>query len=222
MTMHSAEIRWFLEGTLWEGAESWFLAGQSLKIEDRTDDYLLLPDCDSTGVKLRGQHQDMEKFKFEIKSQVGAARPLGLGNGINGRTDGWVRWSLETEKLDNLKALEAAILGTGTWVEVRKTRLLRKFSADGALIEVAPQEKPDAGCNVELTLLEVEGENKGFSLAFEAFGSPAQASQILDETLRVFFRLYPKPDALNLTGRNSLSYPAWLATLSCGEEEAAR
>ncbi len=214
MLMHSAEIRWFLPQVSWDEAKTWFLAGHELKVEDRTDQYLLLPDCDAAGVKLRGGEKPdgKKKLKFEIKSQVSPARPLQL-DGLNGRTDQWVRWSLEPKNLKELEQLENEILGVGTWVKVRKERFLRKFSADADLVEVPSEQKPAAGCNIELTAIAVEGKNQGFSLAFEAFGTSAEVSKILGDSLRLFFQNSPKPPGLLLSGLNSMSYPAWLATL---------
>ena len=214
---HSAEIRWFIAGDSQENKIpdeilSWFSKGMSSDLEtlkpelNRQDEYLLFPNSDTVGVKLR-------EGKFEIKALAADARPLNLGNGINGRTDQWVKWSFGNEGLD---ALREPLHNAGHWVGVSKDRYLRKFSADShTLVEVPTSERPMSGCNVELTCIEVKTKPYfWFSLGFEAFGSPASVVKILDCALQSFFGDHSDlPVQLQLNGRNSLSYPAWIATL---------
>lgn len=120
--LHSAEIRWFIQGALAEEILTWFKAGKALESEgERPDDYLLFADCDTVGVKLRGGK------KFEVKSRVSGPRPLVLDFGINGRTEQWVRWSFAS---DGLAALNDELHQSGHWVQVIKERYLRKFSAE--------------------------------------------------------------------------------------------
>jgi hypothetical protein len=219
MTMHSAEIRWFIEGDLQEQVLSWFSKGAlaALKSEPtREDKYLVFPDSDTVGVKLREVRSESNpeiepKVKFEIKVLAANARPINLGGGINGRTDQWVRWSFDN---DGLAAMQEALYQSGHWVSVRKTRYLRKFSADsGKIVKVLADERPHSGCNVELTSIEVETQpHLWFSLAFEAFGPPSEVAKILDDTLQYFFK-NQGDTPMQLSGRNSLSYPAWIATL---------
>lgn len=208
--LHSAEIRWFVPGTPAKKVLTWFEAGEALEPEGkRIDNYLMFADCDTVGVKLRNQK------KFEIKSRVSDSRPLALvGLGINGRTDQWVRWSFDSE---GLTALEGELKQSGRWVQVIKDRYLRKFSADsGNVVEVPPKQEPfpDSGCNVELTLIEVQADPKlWFSLGFEAFGSSGSVAKILNDTLESFFKAHGSMPEHNLSGRESMSYPTWLATL---------
>jgi hypothetical protein len=59
---HSAEVRWFLEGPLPGDMQLWFEAGGLAKTEpQRTDEYLFLPGCTTTSVKLRSG-------RFEVKA----------------------------------------------------------------------------------------------------------------------------------------------------------
>ena len=52
--LHSAEIRWFVPGQIPQAVLDWFGAGHALKPEEkRIDEYLMFPDCDTVGVKLR-------------------------------------------------------------------------------------------------------------------------------------------------------------------------
>lgn len=210
MMLHSAEIRWFFPQALPAAVLGWFSTGRDPAAEGvREDDYLLFPDCDTVGVKLR-------QGKLEIKALLSAPRPLTLrvGQNLNGRMDQWIKWSFEDQ---GLKALDPALRQSGRWLRVRKERRLRKFSATGSLAEVPVDQTPlpSSGCNVELVRLEIPAHPPvWFSLGFEAFGSAAGNVETLDETLHHFFTLYGPPPDRPLTGRESLSYPAWLATFA--------
>lgn len=209
MFLQSSEIRWFFPQSLPQEVLEWFSAGENLTPERvREDEYLLFPGCDTVGVKLR-------EGKLEVKTLQAASRPLDLDGGITGRTDQWVKWSFGNE---GLKTMKEALLESERWGRVSKERFLRKFSYDsGNPVEVQSEEKPlpTSGCNVELTRLRVNADpGEWFSLGFEAFGAPASTAKILDDTLRKFFGEHGDMPGVRLTGRESLSYPAWLATLT--------
>ena len=92
---HSAEIRWFLKGDRLNDLLGWFTRENELKLKtetgdyerqpnsppfikqdrSRTDEYLLLPACDTVEVKQR-------QGRLKIKSLVATARPFE----INGRS----------------------------------------------------------------------------------------------------------------------------------------
>ncbi len=205
----TAEVRWFISGALPDEVLRWFKAGQTLDSEGvQVHEYLLFPDCQSVGVKLR-------EGKFEIKAMLAAAQPLNPDLGIKGRTDQWVKWSFASE---GLQTLVPALHQAGPWLKVRKERFLRKFSADtGHLVEVTPPSGPlpGSGCNIELTRIEVEvAARLWFSLGFEAFGPPAFAGKILIDSLRLFFKDHDRVPGISLSEENSLSYPAWLAKVA--------
>ena len=62
-----------------------------VKLErERNDDYLLLPGCDTVGVKQR-------QGKLEVKALVAGPSPFSLG-AVVGRLDQWVKWSFEPSK----------------------------------------------------------------------------------------------------------------------------
>ena len=226
--VHSAEARWFWEGNQndMENVRQWFVnvKGSAFPAKEeklRVDNYLIFPACDSVGVKLRGG------TKFEVKSLVASPRPFS-GLGFQGRTDQWVKWSFEEKEKDKTKQhlLHLAVLMTNQdrWLTVNKWRFLRKLDADhGPLQEVDPDAYPDCGCNIELTRLEVNATTSHwFSFAFEAFGPVARVAQILDEAVPLFLSQQTSV-AMELGARNSLSYPAWLATLTdSGTEQEAR
>jgi hypothetical protein len=208
--LHSAEVRWFIPTSLPDGVRHWFTAGdpQPDLEPGRGDEYLLFPNSDMVGVKLR-------QGKLEVKALVHPPRPVSVVAGVNGRTDQWVKWSFEDE---GLKALDAGLRQSGCWVKVVKERYLRKFSADaGQVAEVPAKQKPfpGLGCNVELTSIEVEAETRRwFSLGFEAFGPPGATPKILDETLGQFFIGRGPAPGVSLNVLASFSYPTWLATFA--------
>lgn len=91
-------------------------------------------------------------------------------------------------------------------------RYMQKYSFDsGSLVAVSPDQRPDTGCNVEFTILDVNGNVASWlTFGFEAFGPSNQVRAFLDESAEHFFALH-SPAPVPLDERDSLSYPAWLA-----------
>ena len=78
---------------------------------------------------------------------------------------------------------------------------------------MSPDERPDVGCNIELTVVDVKADiGTWLTFGFEAFGPSGRVMALLDEAVRHFFAAHG-PTPVRLDGRDSLSYPAWLATL---------
>ncbi len=200
---NSAEIRWFHDGPLGEKTLDWFKGAKNLVAETRTDRYFAFPGCESGGVKLRTYN---DKRNFEIKLQRGGPEPLKLPAGLSGRADCWVKWSCGE---DSVHALVGELMAANKgFIDVEKTRYLRKFSADaGQRIEVDGNARPAAGCGVELTALSVHGK-PWWSFALEAFGPDEHIRQILLETARDFIAQNPPIDTFTVA--NSCSYPVWL------------
>ncbi|MBS1794365.1 MAG: hypothetical protein JSS81_10955 [Acidobacteria bacterium] len=218
--LYSAEIRWFFQTTdegIPESRLEWFKRGYAIGDSGlaaeraRADYYLRFPQCDTVGVKLRGV-PGAGKNNFEIKALFAPPRLLEHGETVRGRTDQWVKWS--SDRIELPAVGDAAEWNGEQWIRVGKTRYLRKFSIDGGKPqEVAADERPAAGCNVELTALDTDGAARfRHSLGFEAFGPPARIHSILVETLGFFFATAGAPPAGELGIENSLSYPTWLAT----------
>lgn len=207
--LRSAETRWFISGSLPAEVLSWFKSAQPLDSEGvQVHEYLLFPDCQSVGVKLR-------EGRFEIKAILSASQPLNLGLGIQGRREEWVKWSFASE---GLQTIDPALHQSGRWLKVYKERFLRRFSADrDSWVEVTARPGPlsGIGCNTELTRIEVEANPRfWFSLGFEAFGPPAVVAKILLKGIHLFFQEHGRVPGISLAERDSLSYPAWLAKVA--------
>ncbi len=171
----------------------------------RTDEYLLLPNCETVGVKQR-------QGRLEVKALVAGPRPFAQ-DGVAGRVDEWVKWSLKPAA-SIASALEAELHQSGVWCTVEKRRSTQKYAAvAGGVAPVSPDAWPDAGCNIELTLAGVGRERESWlTFGFEAFGPPDQVGGLLAEAVAHFFAAHGLPP-LTLSQDSSLSYPAWLARL---------
>ena len=199
----SAEIRWFHKGAFGAGTMQWFADGKTFEAETRTDRYFVFPGCESGGVKLRTYK---DKRNFEIKLLRGAAEPVRLSPSVSGRADCWVKWSYGAAPVHGL--VQELMSASDGFVDVEKTRYLRKFSMDGGSpVEVDAKEMPDAGCGVELTQLSVGGV-QWWSFALEAFGTPDRVRSNLDLVARDFLAGRSAVDSF--TSANSCSYPTWL------------
>jgi hypothetical protein len=221
----SAEIRWFWPGhAQWEVLLAWFTReGRLPLVEDagniapnsvppafvkqerpRTDDYLLLSNCQTVGVKQR-------EGRLEVKALVDGPQLLAQGN-VSGQIDQWVKWSLQPSAEIALP-LTADLQQSGRWLSVTKRRYTQKVAlVGGKLTAVSPDTFPATGCSIELTLVDVAAHNgRWLTFGFEAFGE-ADRSRLLHRAMTHFFTLHGPPP-LALMTRNSLSYPAWLAQL---------
>ncbi len=208
MLFHSAEIRWFFRGTPGEDFNRWFESrGLHSEQDARTDDYLVLPRCATTGIKMR-------EGRFEVKAATSASELDQLPNGMRGYKGTWVKWSRRAEQPDAVRTL---ITGADEVVRrVQKRRTVRLVSLDGdAPLEVRPDERRlGQGCQVERTLLRVAPSTRAlddappwWGLSFEAFGDAEDVIANLDEVTRFLLR-----DAIGVAAseRDSMSYPEWL------------
>lgn len=206
--LHTSEARWFIPERLPDAVLDWFRAGEAIDSEGvQVHEYLLFPDCDSVGVKLR-------EGRFEIKAMRGPSQPLSLPFGIKGRTEQWVKWSFASEAL---QALDPALHQSGRWLKVRKERFLQRSSPERSRlmdITVMQDSLSLAGCNIEVTRIDVDADPRSwFSLGFEAFGPPALTARTLDGVLVAFFNEHGPVPGRTLNENESASYPAWLAKL---------
>jgi hypothetical protein len=222
----SAEICWFFPGrSQWDAMLRWFARNGELALHAETvtyvhqpdavpfikqerpriDEYLLLPNCETVGVKQR-------QGRLEVKALVAGPRPF-TQDGVTGRVDEWVKWSLKPSS-SIASALETELHQSGVWCMVEKRRYTQKYavSAD-RVVAVSPDAWPDAGCNIELTLLDVEQEKESWmTFGFEAFGTSDQVAGLLVEAVACFFAAHGLPP-LELAEHNSFSYPVRLVRL---------
>lgn len=208
---HSAEVRWFLEGPLPGDMQLWFEAGRLAKTEpQRTDEYLFLPACVTTSVKLRSG-------RFEVKALTQPPCSVTYRHGISGLKDAWVKWS--SARIDNDTSSRLAGCAEDRWISVNKLRRLRLVSLEGEEpVEVAPDHGwLSGGCQVELTAIEAWARTtKRFeaepwwSLSFEAFGDERTMQDGLHLVVDDVFKEAPP---VNLGREDSISYPVWLQRL---------
>ena len=159
----SSEVRWFFEGALPQSCLDWFfsngLIGEAVTDTTelceglRVDDYLLLQDCQTVGVKVRGAD------KFEVKAIIATSSPL-EAHGASYVMQRWVKWTCDN---DALRVAFGGNKNPAMWFSLKKWRYLRKFvMSENTYVEVlaATGPLPQNGCNIELTRLEtVDGRN---------------------------------------------------------------
>lgn len=212
MMLASAEVRWFFSGDLPADVLRWFRRGDLWAAQpERTDAYLLLPGCDTVGVKLR-------EGRFEVKARTAAPRAVHYPGGVSGHCDAWVKWSREAGSAENLRRF----LGDDgeRWLEVRKRRFLRGFAVPGDPASHEPREvrigdvRPPRGCGVEITEVSVaEPEpSRWWTLGLEAFDDDGDPGPCLEAVAQAFFDAAPPPLELGLEA--SRSYAAWLLGLT--------
>lgn len=200
------EVRLFAEGRLPNGVASLFSSinpeFQPLE-EERTDVYLVLPQCRSVGVKARGGESG---GKFEVKAlsepiEFAPATLFGHSVGV----ERWVKWSYGEPPVSGF--ISALVTGNHSdWLTVEKRRWTRKFTLDAErLVELAPNERPDAAANVELVAVRAKGQDS-WGIGVEAFGPQRLASTILSSTLSRFADRTPGFEDLR-----SLSYAGFVS-----------
>lgn len=221
---HSAESRWFFEGELPDPVRGWFVAtGTARQEPTRTDDYLLLPGCATTGVKIRAG-------SIEVKAMTRASESVTYGRGVRGYRDAWVKWSCGSQDVD---ALRRMLGNTGDrWLSVRKSRQLRLFSiASGTPVALDdPTARIAGGCQVELTEIAVSPSTLGaslragdrlpdgrwWSLSLEAFAH--EAPEIIETAManltEVADHVFREPPPCPLDAAHARAYPAWLLTFA--------
>jgi hypothetical protein len=211
---HSTEVRWFFEGRLPGDMRLWFEAGGPAKTEpQRTDEYLFLPGCVTTSIKLRDG-------RFEVKALTQPPGSVTYRHGIGGLRDAWVKWS--SARIDNDTSSRLAGRAEDRWISVSKLRRLRLVSLEGEEpVEVAPDHGwLSGGCQVELTVIEAWSRTQGrseaapwWSLSFEAFGDEMTMQDGLDLVIDEIFK---EPPPVNLSREASFSYPVWLQRYGTG------
>ena len=211
----SAEVRWFHLGAVPEDLRTWFCqpaldfrhrAGGG---RQRKDVYLLIPDTELS-IKSRGGKKGLEVKGFldVVSSQ------LHFGQ-VSVVPRLFCKWSSEE--------LGFAKLPT---VEIVKTRWLRKFdtaATDPREIElgagdfgedpIVKSERPDFGCNIELTSV-TKGDEAWWTFGAESFtfGRAGRAFESVTEGLFRTMKALPNHAKIDLRGARYLGYSEWIAT----------
>ncbi len=204
--LHTAEIRWFVAGPLPDSVAEWFWqGGRPRPADERVDRYLLLPGCESVGVKLR------PGTAFDVKARLDTGIPRTYQPRVAGTVERWVKWSCgDLRVVAGLGVISAA---GAEWLSVEKERRLRGFSLDsGSPVELTAYASTGVGCHVELTHLRA-GDVRAWTLGLEAYGTPERLLDAIDATATAFFATLPPPP-VPLEPSASASYPAWLAELT--------
>jgi hypothetical protein len=209
--LHTAEVRWFVQGSLPDQVLDWFSQGISPRGPDVRDDrYLALPGCEATGVKLR------RGTSLDVKARVGDGEAVSYGSGIAGVRESWVKWSSENAQI--IEGLAAVSAGGKPWLGVRKERHLRLFTLESARpVELEAYAGTSIGCHVELTRVLV-GDAPAFeawTLGLEAYGERDLLEEALDATAMRLFTERPRLPT-SLARAASMGYPAWLNRLPRG------
>ena len=201
--LNSAEVRWFFRGQSPAEVKHWLDMGEQHKQEAREDEYVLIPSCQTTGIKLRND-------RFEIKALTCLVGEERFAAKIEGVVEKWAKLILAVPRearIDQVLRAEASTL------KVSKVRFLRKYCFDqpNKPTEVVSEIRPRQGCNVELTELRA-CRSEWWTLGLEAFGDAAKTEVYLRQT--VGLALGSEPPPCQLSTHNSMSYPGWLDALT--------
>ena len=200
----SGEARWFFHGAASGAADNWLAFDEPEEVQDqRTDRYLVLPGCETVGIKIR-------EGNFEIKAQASPSRPVTYTDAVAGFCNTWVKWS---RSADDFSGITDRPRDDERWVFVRKQRRVKLFSLESGEPEEVPYggRRLAAGCQVERTDIEVlSGADRWWSFSFEAFGEPAELLRNLELTVR---HVANRNAAISLREDDSMSYPEWLSAL---------
>ncbi len=202
----TAEIRWFMRGEVPPEFQDWFNRSKYKQgFGTRTDTYLVYPNAETVGVKFR-------EHRFEIKSFVKTIDQLCIRDHIIGNIEIWEKWSMAGNAVAQL--LKGVDQDRSVWIEVKKTRTIRKYSTDGEeVVEIDSSGKqgfPDDGCFVELTEI-IINNNRYWSVGFEAFSEKKTLVDNLLQTVAFFFE--SAEVEITLSEEDSYSYPTLLGKI---------
>ncbi len=199
----SAEVRWFGKGTVRSDVEKWFsrIDGQQHDEKPRVDAYLIDVVRSGQGIKVRDGKLEVKWCRQHYGQQQFAL-------GIAGNVEYWCKLS----SVLNEQFGAGELADDGAWLSVEKRRTLRKyeFRAPATVVAVGPETRPATGCNLELTRLQIVG-NEWWTIGFEAFGEVPDRGNILQRTVK---HVLADDGTLVLASTESLSYPQWLAEIT--------
>ncbi len=153
----TTEVRWFGEGAVPTALRRFVAEGTLGACEARIDVYRLGGGPD-IGLKLRGRELlELKRRRSWVWGRPAADGPAGL-------VEVWSKWS----PADGLVQTSPG----DRWIDVHKQIFKRRFSGDGAEVELVEGHVPTrwVGCDVEVVVLEVEGLG-AWSFALAAHGA---------------------------------------------------
>ncbi|MGI9174924.1 MAG: hypothetical protein ACR2GR_06365 [Rhodothermales bacterium] len=189
----TAEVRWFYPGDVPEAVSTWFEALPGDRTEERRTDRYLRPTDAALNLKWR-------EGQLEIKRRDAEGEHAEITESVAGRLERWRKWSFD--------ATERTSTESAYWIDVAKTRWKRRYrvEAGGRVTAYAGTDRLEDGCDVEVTILSVQGE-PWWSVCLEAFGDEASLQGTLMHTAQHVFRIAAPPA---LEEAHSKGYAAWL------------
>ena len=204
--LESLEARWFMTREQSAAAElqKWFA---STPDEGERTDHYLITNCNDLSFKARLEAG--KPTKVETKHLVGSLGVVELAPLMVGELQRWTKLSLAIN--------DPVLKQHGGWLEVKKTRRLRKFAVSMTPVlvakEVAAKTFVPTGCGVELTRLEYQIADRPhaeWTFGLEAFGPK---TQLLDVLRAAVGSITAQAGLPTLRAAWTSSYASWLLAL---------
>ncbi len=205
----TVEVRWFARGKIPSNMSLWFekVPGNSEPQPTRSDSYLMLPDNDSLGVKLR-------EGRLELKQRQKKLGRFTWQDRVNGQVESWIKWGFPLAS--GAQSLQPASPALWKWAVVSKTRVLKHFQAEvsGLVTAVSPATFLTTGCHLELARVSIQ-DQIWWTIGLEAFGAAdfQKLAGLLDQVAELVF---VGEMELGLETAVSCSYPQWLQQFYAG------
>ena len=199
-SINTAEIRWFLPGSMPGNLVDW-LQQQNGVYDDqppRTDVYMVLPQQDMLGIKLR-------EGRLELKKRI-IQHEAYNAEGIGGKIESWKKWSIMAA--DGVSPGTMYFQDAAHWISIQKNRFLQKYevSETGGLMPHPQTGYPASGIAVELSELTLM-ENTWWTFGLECFGNTGNNHKVLIHSIPSLISGFP---ASGLTRASSAGYPEWI------------
>ena len=199
----SAEVRWFCRGRPSAAITAWFDRFDPSSESPRTDWYLHPTDA-AMNVKWR-------EGQIQAKRRDEPGDVISFATDIHGLVERWRKWSFPLDEEEGADLSQETL-----WRPVEKSRRMQTYHYDEQGCLVRAEGDIEAGCQVELATLTMEGA-PWWSICFESFGAESQLRDLLMTTTRFVFS-QGTPPALETA--HSEGYAAWLMNnpSECGKE----
>jgi hypothetical protein len=204
--LESLEARWFMrpEESAAAALQKWFASTPDEG--ERADHYLT---TDRNDLSFKARLAAGKPTKVETKYLIGSLGVVDLAPQMTGELQRWTKLSLALS--------DPELQQHGAWLEVKKTRQLRKFAVSMTPVLVAKEVAADAfvpiGCGVELTRLEyqiADTPRTEWTFGLEAFGTKARLVEVLWATVESVTAQAGLPA---LRAAWTSSYASWLLAL---------